>query len=174
MPTQRLNNSVILAAIQGFELQKAQIDQNISELRSLLRDGSRPVAASPEATPRKRRKFSAAAIQRMKEAQRKRWAKARGQSEAAAPSPAEAPKPKRRLSAAGRRNIIAATKARFERLRAEKAVQAKPATAKKGTPAKKAAVRAPSAKAAKRGTPAREAPAKKTAPAAVLGSQAAD
>jgi len=147
MPTQRLSNSVILAAIQGFELQKAQIDQHISDLRGLLRDGSRPVAASSEAKPRKRRKFSAAAIQRMKEAQRKRWAKVRGQSEPATPSP-EAPKPKRRLSAAGRRNIIAATKARFERLRAEKAAQAKAATAKRATPAKKAPVKAPSPKAA--------------------------
>jgi hypothetical protein len=48
----------------------------------------------------------------MKEAQRLRWAKIRGESEPSAPVP-EPPKPKRRISAEGMKRIIAATKKRW-------------------------------------------------------------
>ena len=77
----------------------------------------------------------------MKEAQQRRWAKIRGESEA--PSPAVMPEPqkaKRKLSAAGRRAIVAATKRRWALKRAEDATKAKP-TAKKKITAQKAAVK---------------------------------
>jgi hypothetical protein len=109
MPTQKLTPEIISAAINGFESQKRRIDEQIAELRTMLPDGS-PPAATPEATPGKRKKFSAAARRKMALAQKARWAKIKGEAEAAAPTPAQAPKPKRKLSAAGRKAIIAATK----------------------------------------------------------------
>jgi hypothetical protein len=109
MPTQKLTPEIISAAINGFESQKRRIDEQIAELRTMLPDGS-PPAATPEATPGKRKKFSAAARRKMALAQKARWAKIKGEAEGAAPTPAQAPKPKRKLSAAGRKAIIAATK----------------------------------------------------------------
>src|ERR1035438_6197720 len=78
-------------------------------------------AARPEGTPRKH-KISAAARRRMAIAQRKRWAKIRGESEP--PAPAKAPKAKRRISEEGMKRIIAATKKRW---RLQKAAAKAPA-----------------------------------------------
>ena len=127
---QRLTASVVTAAIAGFEQRKVQIDAKIAELRNMLSGGSSQPVATPEAAPRKRRTFSAATRKRMREAQRLRWAKLRGESGSAAP----APKKKRRLSAAGRKAIVAATKRRWALKRLEAA------KAKKATPARKKAV----------------------------------
>jgi hypothetical protein len=159
-----LNEGVILAAIQGFELQRAQIDQQISELRALLPNGNRSTAAASEAKPRKRRRFSREAIERMRAAQRARWAKVRGES-APAPAPAQAPKKKRRLSPEGLKHIIAATKKRWALKRAEVAKKTAPAT-------KKAAVKIPSTKAAKR-APMKKSAAKPAMAAAAPATQAA-
>jgi hypothetical protein len=167
MPTPKLTAEIINAAIVGFESQKRRIDDQIAELRSLLSGGSTQTAATPEAPTRKRKKFSAAARKRMKEAQQRRWAKIRGESEPQAPEP---PKAKRKLSKAGRAAIVAALKKRW---RETKAAAAKPKrTVAKKTAVKKAAVKAASAKAAKKSTPAKKATvkkaaAKKTAPAPV-------
>jgi hypothetical protein len=68
MPT-KLTNEIITAAIAGYEAQKTAIDHQIAELR-----------AGPEPPHRKRKKFSAATRRRMKEAQRLRWAKIRGEA----------------------------------------------------------------------------------------------
>ena len=107
MPT-RLTHEIITAAIDGFEAQKTRIDGQIAELRAMLSGGSAETAATPEAPTRKRKKFSAAARRRMKEAQQRRWAKIRGESEPPAPAAkAEPPKPKRKLSKAGRAAIVA-------------------------------------------------------------------
>jgi hypothetical protein len=54
----------------------------------------------------------------MAEAQRLRWAKAKGEAQPAAPAAVAAPKPKRKLSAAGRAAIIAATRKMWARKRA--------------------------------------------------------
>jgi hypothetical protein len=68
----KLNAEVITAAIQGFELQKRQIDIRIAELRSMLSGGT---ATKTELTRMpKRRKMSAAARKAIGDAQRKRWA----------------------------------------------------------------------------------------------------
>src|SRR5258708_1476765 len=89
MPT-NLSPQIINAAIFGFEQQKARIDDQIAELRAMLDGGTRPTpAATPEAPTIKRRKFSAAARRRMKEAQQLRWAKIKGESESPAPSTME-------------------------------------------------------------------------------------
>jgi peptidoglycan hydrolase CwlO-like protein len=132
MPT-KLTPELITAAIQGFESQKIHINSQIAELRAML-DGRTVVADSTEpASPRKRRKMSAAARQRIAAAQRKRWAAAKGTS--AAPAATAAPKRKRRLSAAGRQNIIAATKKRWALQRAKKGGAAKKAAPKAAAPA---------------------------------------
>ena len=72
MPT-KLTNEIITAAIEGFESQKTRIDQQISALKAMLSGGPAETAARPEPATRKRRKFSAAARRRMKEAQQRRW-----------------------------------------------------------------------------------------------------
>ncbi len=36
MPTQKLTNEVIAAAIEGFDAQKRRIDEQIGELRAML------------------------------------------------------------------------------------------------------------------------------------------
>src|ERR1035438_2519478 len=101
MPTPKLTNDIITAAIEGFESQKRRIDGQIAELRSML-SGGPATSAAPE--PTKRKKFSAAARRHMKEAQQLRWSKARGASEV--PAPATPAKPKRKLSKAGKAAIV--------------------------------------------------------------------
>jgi hypothetical protein len=131
MPT-KLNQEILAAAIDGYESQKAGIDQKIAELRAMLDGGPAEPAAAPEAPGRKRRKFSAAARRRMKAAQRLRWAKIRGESEPSAP--AEPSKPKRKLSAAAKAKLVA----NLKKARAAKAAKAK-AAAKRAAPARKKA-----------------------------------
>jgi hypothetical protein len=93
MPT-KLTHEIIAAAIDGFEEQKQHIDSKIADLRALLPGGSPQPTSTPEAPTRKRKRFSAAARQRMKEAQRLRWAKIRGEA-APASKATEPAKPKR-------------------------------------------------------------------------------
>lgn len=77
------NQSLLNAALEGLELQKARIDEQIREVRSMLGQGvarrGRP-AASPsvsEKPARKKRVLSAAARKRIASAQKARWAKFR-------------------------------------------------------------------------------------------------
>jgi hypothetical protein len=116
MPT-KLNNDMLAAAIEGFEVQKKRIDAQIAELRQLMTGGNAEPAATP-APEGKRRKVSAAGRKRMAEAQRKRWA-AKKQSGAASQAAKPAPsKAKRRISEEGMKRIIAATKKRWAAVRA--------------------------------------------------------
>lgn len=110
-----LTREIIEAAIDGFEFQKRHIDGQIAELRTLLK-GDAPAAPAAASKPAKRRrKFSAQALERMREAQQRRWAKVRGES----PVPKVA-KPKRKLSAAGRKAIVDALKKRWAAKKAQK------------------------------------------------------
>jgi len=93
--TKSINDRALLeAALEGLELQKQRIDEQIREVRARL-GGNRRSAASVagEASPKKgrrggRRKLSAEARKRIAEAQRKRWAafhrKSAGRKNAAA------------------------------------------------------------------------------------------
>lgn len=145
----KLTSTIIQAAIDGFEAQKKSIDLQIAELRAMLSGGpAESTAATSEAPPKTRKKFSAAVRRKMALAQQARWAKTKGEAAPPAPAPAEAPKPKRKLSAAGRAAIIAATKKMWARKRA---AQAKSAT-KRRTPAGKKV-------AGKRNAPKKKAPA---------------
>jgi hypothetical protein len=114
----KLTAEIITAAIEGFEIQKASIDAKITELRAMLPGGSSEDAATPQAPGRKRRKFSAAARKRMRDAQRLRWAKVRGESESIKAEPA---KPKRKLSAAAKAKLVA----NLKKARAAKVAMAK-------------------------------------------------
>jgi hypothetical protein len=114
---QQLTPQIISAAIGGFEQQKAQIDIQIAELRAMLNDGQTEVTPAA-ASGSKRRIVSAAARQRMADAQKARWAKTRnGSGTAAVP----APKAKRKLSAAVRATLAA----NLKKARAAKAAKAK-------------------------------------------------
>ena len=157
MPTPKLTPEVITAAIEGFEMQEKRIDAQIADLRQALSGAHTEAVATSEATPRKRRKFSAAARRRMKEAQQSRWAKIRGESEPPAPATPKPPTAKRQISKEGMARIIAATKKRWAAFRAAKEASVQPTpkkaarkVAKKKTTIKKPAVRAPSAKVEKK------------------------
>ena len=109
----KLTNTIIEAAIVGFEAQKKSIDAQIAELRGMLTGAPEEVA---EAAPAKgtRRKRSAAVRQRMREAQKLRWAKIRGESVAPAKKTAvKAGKPKGGITAAGRKALSIAMKKRW-------------------------------------------------------------
>jgi hypothetical protein len=139
MPTRNLTPQIIHAAILGFEEQKRHIDTQIAELRTMLDGGRTEPATAPETPTLKRRKFSAAARRRMKEAQQRRWAKIRGESEVPSePVTLQAAKPKRKLSKAGREAIVAALKKRWAAKRAA-GVKTTPAVAKKAVVKKAAA-----------------------------------
>jgi hypothetical protein len=147
MPTQKLTTEIITAAIEGFESQKTRIDTKIAELRAMLPGGTAETAVTPEAPTVKRKKFSAAARRRMKEAQQRRWAKIRGESKPAPVTP-EPAKPKRKLSKAGKAAIVAATKKRWASVHeAEKAAVKQAPAKRKMSPARRAALVANLAKA---------------------------
>jgi len=110
----QLTQGIIDAAIEGFQSQKRRIDEQIAELRALS-NGHAPRSESSAPPIAKKRGMSAAGRKAIAEAQRKRWAAAKGEAAAAKP----AKKAKRKLSAAGRAAIIAATKKRWAAKRAE-------------------------------------------------------
>jgi hypothetical protein len=113
MPT-KFTETMIAAAIAGFEEKKRQIDAEIAALRAMRRE-SGPATPEPESGKPQRRKMSAASRKKMALAQQKRWAakkKATSEPEVtvAAKQVTGAAKPKRKLSAAGKKRIIEASK----------------------------------------------------------------
>jgi cell division septum initiation protein DivIVA len=95
----KLTQGIIYAAIEGFESRKRHINQQIAELRA-LGNGHTPEGSAPPKT--KKRGMSAAGRRAIAEAQRKRWAAAKGQGETSRVT--KSTKRKRVLSAAGRAN----------------------------------------------------------------------
>ncbi len=165
MQTQKLSREIITAAIQGFEAQKQQIDSQIAELRSVL-EGGAIERSTDSGAAKPKRKFSAEALRRMREAQQRRWARVRG--EAVPQSPAkQGAKPKRRLSAAGRRAIAEAARRRWaaHRAAAQKAQSpaAKKAARKKSAGTKAAAKKSTAKRPAARKSAAAGAPAAESA-----------
>jgi hypothetical protein len=158
MPT-KLTDEIIIAAISGFETQKAKIDDKIAELRTMLAGGTAEPTAAPGAPVVRRKKISAAARKRMAEGQKARYAKLRGETQPPTPATSEAPKAKRKISAEGMKRIIAATKKRWRLQKAE--------AAGKSAPVKKAAVKKTAVKktATKKAASVKKTAAKKSAPA---------
>lgn len=81
-----MDNSIYEAALEGLELQKQRIDDQISQIRALLagktKAAAAPVAAKAEKEPKKRM-LSAKAKKKIAEAQKKRWAAYREKKESA-------------------------------------------------------------------------------------------
>lgn len=97
----KMTNTIIEAAIVGFEAQKKDIDAQIAELRAIHTGAPESAEAAP--VKGSRRKFSAAARKRMREAQRLRWAKIKGESAAPTKKAPKTVRPKRGLTAEGRK-----------------------------------------------------------------------
>jgi len=116
----KLNDEIITAAIEGFESKKAEIDEQIAELRRMLSGRPAAAASMPSSTGRRGRGISAEGRARIAAAQRLRWAAVKKVAGQAAPKAAK-PKRKRKLSAAGRRAIVAALKKRWAAKRADAA-----------------------------------------------------
>jgi len=71
------NESFLSAALEGLELQKRRIEEQIREVRMMLGKGSRKRGRPPlaETAPkRKRTRLSAEARKRIAAAQKRRWA----------------------------------------------------------------------------------------------------
>ncbi len=79
------NQSLLTAALEGLEIQRQRIEEQIREVKAMLgqRGPGRPraseAAAPPavvdkKAKPRRKRKLSAEARKRIAEAQKQRWA----------------------------------------------------------------------------------------------------
>jgi hypothetical protein len=103
----KVSNEIIEAAIEGMEAKKRQINTQILELRGML-NGALVGSAATAAVGR--RGFRPATLQRMREAQRRRWARVRGEATSKTTTTTAAKPKKWRLSAQGRKNIIEATK----------------------------------------------------------------
>ena len=117
-----VNNQLLDAALTGFQIQIAELDEKIRQLRREI-GGTKETVVSEGGRSRGRTGKSA---------------KARV---AAAPPAEKAPAVKRKLSAAGRKAIAEATKKRWAAFRA-----AKKAAAKQSLPARKAAAKKTAAK----------------------------
>jgi hypothetical protein len=76
------SKEILEAALHGLEAQKEKLDEQISEVRSMLgggrgrpsRKSGGPTKRTPAAGARKRRPLSAEARKRIAAAQKKRWA----------------------------------------------------------------------------------------------------
>ena len=134
MAKSTLNSDILTAALIGFEVQKARIDIQIAEIRSLI-DGGPKEAGAASGSGKPKRKVSAAARRRMAKAQKLRWKKIK---QGAEPAQAETAKPKRVLSAKAKKAISTAQKARWAAKGAKKAAR-KNAAAKAGARKKGAA-----------------------------------
>ena len=82
-----MDNSIYQAALEGLELQKKRIDDQISQVREMLAGKTKPAASAaattaPASEKPKKRKLSKAAKARISAAQKKRWAAFREKEEA--------------------------------------------------------------------------------------------
>jgi hypothetical protein len=78
-----IDNTVLMAALQGLEQQRLELEKNIVTVRNLL--GARKPAAAAAPVPAKRKRvLSGAARKRISEAQKRRWALAKAKSAAKA------------------------------------------------------------------------------------------
>lgn len=80
------NESLLNAALEGLEIQRQRIEEQIREVRSMLGRGrhvQRAESPSGDRPPRKKRVLSAAARKRIAAAQKARWAKFRKATSAA-------------------------------------------------------------------------------------------
>ena len=114
------DQSLLQAALIGYEQQRAEIEQRITDLRRQLggRQGTAAGSAASAVRVTGRRQMSVAARKRIAAAQRKRW-KQFHQAQAPAAKRAT-PAPKRKMSAAAKKRIADAAKKRWAAFRAKK------------------------------------------------------
>ena len=70
----RLNPAVLQAALEGLQSQRQRVDQQMAQVRSLLRPEPKKRAATAQAPAKPRPRLSLGARKRIAAAQRKRWA----------------------------------------------------------------------------------------------------
>ena len=76
------DNGLLQAALEGLELQRKRIEEQIQQVRSMLgTGGSRAAAPANAARQGTKRQLSPAARKRIAAAQKKRWAEYRKKSE---------------------------------------------------------------------------------------------
>lgn len=80
------NRELLTAALDGLQLQRQKIDDQIRQVRALLgvRRGRPPAAQAAPKPVAKRRTLSAEARKRIAQAQKRRWAEFRKKEEAGA------------------------------------------------------------------------------------------
>ncbi len=85
MPKGRsLDAGILSAALEGLELQKQRLQQQIAEVRRVLGGTTRKTAGVAVVAKRPRSKMSAAARKHISAVQKKRWAEFRKRKAAAA------------------------------------------------------------------------------------------
>ncbi len=83
MPKRKsLDAGILSAALEGLELQKQRLEQQIAEVRRLLGRTTRKAAVVAVEAKRPRRKLSAAARKHIAAVQKKRWAEWRKKQKA--------------------------------------------------------------------------------------------
>jgi hypothetical protein len=68
---------LLSAALEGLEAQRRKIEEQISQVRTMLGGRGRKAAAAPEGSPARKRQLSPAARKRIAAAQKRRWAEYR-------------------------------------------------------------------------------------------------
>ena len=79
-----LDPSILEAALAGLEAQRQRIEDQIAQVRRMLRGPKKAARPAPAATPRKKRRISAAGRKRIVAALKKRWAEYHQKKAAAA------------------------------------------------------------------------------------------
>lgn len=74
MPRSAHDQSILEAALIGYQFEKEKIEGKIRELQSQLKGKKAPTAVKKAAKPAAKREMSAAARARIAAAQKKRWA----------------------------------------------------------------------------------------------------
>jgi len=85
-PKRVIGDSILTAALAGLEAQKQRIEQQMAQVRSLLGKRRGEALAPAPARPGRKRRLSAAARQRISDAQKRRWESYRKQRAAEAKS----------------------------------------------------------------------------------------
>jgi hypothetical protein len=122
--TKQLDSSILEMALVGYEAELLKIESAIEDIQRELGGRTQHVASVDGAKPAKRM-MSAAARQRIADAQKKRWAKVHAQQKAATTKAAVnlAPAKKSKLSPARKAALLA----NLAKARAAKAAKAKAA-----------------------------------------------
>ena len=105
MMPRRIDEATLQAALVGFAVELEKVNQRIAEIQKKL--GHRATAPVSVAGGKPRRKISAAAIERIRKAQKKRWAAFHRQQKSEKPAAKKAAPKKRTLSPEAKAKLAA-------------------------------------------------------------------